>query len=464
MRIGVAYLRMSTDKQEFSIESQLRLIKEYAKKNGILIKEKYIDEGISGRQAEKRPAFMQMISDSSLELFECVLIYDSSRFARNLEQSIVYKSELKRNGVELISITEPTLDDDSSLITDALLGAMNEMYSRKLSKNVKRGMEQKALRGEYLSCAPLGYDRIISGKPLEINDKEAEIVKLIFQKFLNGDSCYGIARDLNKMNIKTKRGNLADRRGVQLILTNVTYKGYLSWTLDGKTIYTKADHKAIIDEETFDLVQAKHNSNERVKKHKGRPAETRKHWMIGLLKCHTCAKGYVYAKGYGGRSARFRCGGFVNATCESPSSIKVEALEKIVLNELENILRDSSLVYSSNIIEPAKIDTVSIDKEIHTLKKSLARAKEAYLEGIDTISEYGENKKILTKKLEELIKKKEVNTVDFNPKMFNDSLEEMLEVLKNDFDIVEKNKIAKTLIDRIVFDAKSKKISLYFFA
>ena len=141
MKQAIAYMRMSTDKQEYSIDSQERLIKNYAKSHGFIIVDTYIDEGISGKLAEKRPAFLKMIDDSSSNKFDTVLIYDSSRFARNLEQSLVYKSVLKRNGVNLVSITEPVFDDDTSLITDALFGAMNEMYVRKLSKNVKRGIK-----------------------------------------------------------------------------------------------------------------------------------------------------------------------------------------------------------------------------------------------------------------------------------------------------------------------------------
>lgn len=122
MKAAVTYMRMSTDRQEHSIDSQERLIKSYANQNNFAILHNYIDEGISGRNAEKRPQFLQMIDDSAKGEFQYVIIYDSSRFARNLEQSLVYKSILKKNGVELVSITEPVLDEDTSLITDALFG------------------------------------------------------------------------------------------------------------------------------------------------------------------------------------------------------------------------------------------------------------------------------------------------------------------------------------------------------
>ncbi len=461
MKIGVAYLRMSTDKQEYSIDSQLRLILDYAQHNNILINKKYIDEGISGRNAEKRPAFMQMINDSFNNKFDCVLIYDSSRFARNLEQAIVYKSELKRNGVELISITEPFVDDDTSLITDALFGAMNEMYSRKLSKNVKRGMEQKALRGEYLSCAPFGYDRIISGKPLQINKFESKIVKLIFNKYLNGQTTFSIAREMNSLGIKTKRGNKIDTRWINRVLNNNTYKGYIKFNINGKTIYRKADHDPIIEDSVFDNVQKLLNANLKVKKYKERPIEYKKHWLTGLLRCKYCNSVFVYAKGYNGRSDRFRCGGYSLGTCLHPSSITVKKIENIVINQLENIISNDNILYSLTLIPKNNIENVLIDKEILKINKALDRSKDAFLDGIDTLEEYKKIKTELSKKLKNLYEQKENNNnVDYNN--FKKNVINTLEIIKSDKDTSEKIKIIKNIINKIIYDKDSNSLSIFF--
>lgn len=166
MKAAVTYMRMSTDRQEHSIDSQERLIKSYANQNNFAILHNYIDEGISGRNAEKRPQFLQMIDDSAKGEFQYVIIYDSSRFARNLEQSLVYKSILKKNGVELVSITEPVLDEDTSLITDALFGAMNEMYSRKLSKMLSAAWNRKPFAGNFAEMSLSGMITIEPRKSL----------------------------------------------------------------------------------------------------------------------------------------------------------------------------------------------------------------------------------------------------------------------------------------------------------
>lgn len=464
MKKSVAYLRMSTDKQEYSIDSQLRLIKAYAERNGYWLMDTYIDEGISGRQAEKRPAFMQMIDDSSKGTFEYVLIYDSSRFARNLEQSIVYKSILKRNGVDLISITEPIVDEDTSLITDALLGAMNEMYSRKLSKVVKRGMEQKALGNEYFSCAPYGYKKPHK-KPLEIIESEAQIVRLVYQKFMEDTSPFKIAQELNALNIKTKRGKCIDKRWVQKILTNVTYKGYMLWKIDDRTYYKKANHPAIIDEDYFDKVQQKYSTNIKRIKHKGRPLEHHKHWLTGVLRCPICDTVYVYAKSYSNRADRFRCGGYVGGRCNISKSYRIPDLEALIINELYSIANDEGRFYNLHFTRiTTTANTNLINKEISQLKKTLKRAKDAYLSEIDTLEEYKENKEKLQGQIEELEKKlSQSNKLPTHKELAN-NINSVLEVLESDKEMLSKIKAVKSLIEKITLDGLTGEMLIYFYA
>lgn len=152
MKIGAAYIRVSTDMQlELSPESQLKAIRDYAKKNDIILSNEFIfrDEGISGRKAEKRPDFMRMIAvaKSKPKPFDVILIWKFSRFARNREDSIVYKSMLRKQcGIDVISISEQLSEDKTSILIEALLEAMDEYYSINLAEEVKRGMTEKARR------------------------------------------------------------------------------------------------------------------------------------------------------------------------------------------------------------------------------------------------------------------------------------------------------------------------------
>lgn len=115
MKTGALYIRVSTDKQEeLSPDAQKRLMLDYARDNGIIITEDsiYWEIGISGRTADKRPSFRQMIAaaKSPEHPYDVILVWKFSRFARNQEESIVYKSLLKKAGVEVISVSEPLPD------------------------------------------------------------------------------------------------------------------------------------------------------------------------------------------------------------------------------------------------------------------------------------------------------------------------------------------------------------------
>ena len=146
MKIGAAYVRVSTEDQiEFSPDSQIKKIKEYAKQNDIILPEEFIfiDEGISGKYAKKRPEFMKMIGTAKMKPkpFDVILVWKFSRFARNRQDSIVYKSMLRKDyNVDVVSITEQLSNDPTSILIEALLEAMDEYYSINLAQEVKRGM------------------------------------------------------------------------------------------------------------------------------------------------------------------------------------------------------------------------------------------------------------------------------------------------------------------------------------
>ena len=137
-KFAAAYIRVSTDDQlEFSLDAQIKALKEYAKRNDMIILKEHIyaDEGISGKRADKRPAFMKMIATSKKKPrpFEVILVHKFDRFARSREDSVVYKSMLKReSGIRVISITEQMEDDKFSVILEAMLEAMAEYYSLNL--------------------------------------------------------------------------------------------------------------------------------------------------------------------------------------------------------------------------------------------------------------------------------------------------------------------------------------------
>ena len=161
-KIAAAYIRVSTDDQvEYSPDAQLAEIRKYASTHSFILPEEFIfvDEGISGKNTGKRPEFNRMIGTAKLKPrpFDAILLWKFSRFARNREDSIVYKSMLRKElGIDVISISEPLTDDKMSIIMEAMIEAMDEYYSVNLAEEVKRGMTEKAKRGGLQSTPSFG--------------------------------------------------------------------------------------------------------------------------------------------------------------------------------------------------------------------------------------------------------------------------------------------------------------------
>lgn len=254
--LAAAYIRVSTEDQlEFSPDSQLKRIQEYVKHHNFSLPENliFIDEGISGRHAKNRPEFMRMIGMAKQKPrpFDIILVWKYSRFSRNRQESIFYKSMLRKEcGIDVISVSEQLSDDPTSILIEALLEAMDEYYSINLAQEVKRGMQEKFSRGGVVSIPPFGYK--MGEKDFEIDEQQAYYVKMMYESFLCGDSCKKIAKRLNEFGVTTKRGNLFETRGVEYILSNPVYTG--KFRRNGSCI-VQGHHEPIIDEITYQKVQ-----------------------------------------------------------------------------------------------------------------------------------------------------------------------------------------------------------------
>ena len=270
MKIAAAYLRVSTERQdEYSLDSQLKLIRDYAAKNDYIVPDEFIfvDDGISGRSAKKRTQFQNMVgwAKEKDRPFEAILVWKFSRFARNQEESIVYKSMLSRCGVSVVSISEPLAEGPFGSLIERILEWMDEFYSIRLSGEVKRGMAEKVSRGEPVTIPSFGYD--IVGKTY-VPNAHAETVRRIYADFLSGKGITAIARELGLEGVRTRRGNKPENRWVQYILENPVYIGKLRWSSDGKANYSRGcasssafladgDHEHIVDLDTWQAVQDK---------------------------------------------------------------------------------------------------------------------------------------------------------------------------------------------------------------
>lgn len=400
-QICAAYLRVSThDQEEFSPDSQLRLIRDYAKQNGMELPEEFIfrDDGVSGRSAEKRPGFQRMIARARQKPrpFDRILVWKFSRFARNQEESVVYKSLLKKEaGVEVVSISEPLLDGPFGGLIERIIEWFDAFYSANLGVEVRRGMEERFSRGLAVSGAPLGY-AYREGRLVPVPE-EAETVRLIYREFLNGVPAASIARRLNVLGLRTKRGGAWEDRTVRYVLKNPVYTGKLRRREGGDGAgerIVKGRHPALIPEEEFEAVRHRLDTLRERGQERTAPPSPSCGALRGLVRCGAC--GAVLVRTGKGMN----CSRYAHGKCGTSHYIGREKLETLVLAALASQL--GTLEYAPRRKERDAGEEALLGKLRQKEQEALARCREAYAAGVDSLEEYRENKAAIAARLDAL--------------------------------------------------------------
>ena len=236
-----AYARDSSQMQAekgLSIPAQLEEIRSWAKEHGYEIIEEFVDDAYSGKDTD-RPAFQQMLSRLKKKRCEAkaIVCWKSSRFARNVEHAAAFRGLLRRRGIELLAVAEPSVDGPTSVIVNTLLDAMNEFFSLQLAEDVLRGQKEAVRQGGAPGgVAPYGYrkerrDGHLAYVPQE---EEAAVVKRIYRLYGEGMSMMDIATLLESEGIPGRRGGKWQSAYIRKILT-VQQKIYLGCLVYGKT-------------------------------------------------------------------------------------------------------------------------------------------------------------------------------------------------------------------------------------
>ncbi|GGH67801.1 serine recombinase [Paenibacillus silvae] len=272
------YARVSTDTEEqlSSYKSQVAYYTELVNKRGDWqLVDIYADEAVTGTQVNKRENFQRMIDDCMNGKIDMVITKSISRFARNTLDTLKYVRMLKEQNVAVFfedeNINTMTMDGELLLV---ILSSVAQQEVENISSNVKKGLKMKMKRGElvgFQSC--LGYDYDVQTKKISVNEKEAEIVRYIFERYIAGYGAHMIAKELTAAGHKTRAGRSIWQDGAILgIVKNEKYKGDL---LQGKTFtvdpiskrrlenygeedqfYIRNHHEAIVSEEIFEKAQA----------------------------------------------------------------------------------------------------------------------------------------------------------------------------------------------------------------
>jgi Site-specific recombinases, DNA invertase Pin homologs len=363
----VIYARYSSDRQtEQSIEGQLRVCYAHAEHCGYNVVGEYIDRAISGT-TDQRPEFQRMIADSAKKQFQYVLVYKLDRFARNRYDSAIYKSRLKKDGVRVISATESIGEGDESILIEALLESMAEMYSRQLSQNTSRGMREMAYKGNFTGGKiPLGYK--VVDKKLVINDDEVNVVKLIFNLYADGVSKTKILKELSERGYKQNGGKDYNFNHLTLILKNTRYIG--KYNYDGIEI----ECPRIVSDEVFEKCQRQQAITKRVMGQ--RPAEDVEYILTGKLFCGKCGTHMIGNSGTGKNGVThyyYACHKKRKTRdCDKKNERKEELERSIIEHTVLFILQPSFLQFIAENVVKSYYDSFG-EREKKALEKELKK-------------------------------------------------------------------------------------------
>lgn len=451
-KIIAIYCRVSTDEQAefgYSIDEQKRLLEEWCKANDYIIYKCYSDRGISGKNIKDRPALKELLSDAKEGKFDMVISWKINRVSRKLEDVLKIVNLLEKNDITFKSYSEPfETDTPAGRMQFQMMALIGEFERGTIAQNVKMGMIAKAKTGNWCWGRVLGYDLVPNNSPeeekkgknkLEINEKEAKIVRFIFNEYSKGKGYKAITNKMNKLGYKTKKGNNFSVGSIRDILTNPVYIGEIrynvrqNWSekrrrnINPNPIRVKGKHEAIIDRELWDKVQLILESK------KGKPSRIYdgEYPLTGILRCPKCGAGMVISRttntladGTKKRIAYYCCGNWKNkgtSVCNS-NTIRVDKANEYVFKKIEELVSNEAMIKAvvKNInkerkdkVKPAKRLLGDIDKELEKLDKRKRKIFEAYEDDILTKEEFQIRKDELNEKIRILEEEKKplLNTI-----------------------------------------------------
>lgn len=383
-RTAVAYARYSSAGQrDVSITQQLQDIRAYAEREGYTLVHEYADHAKSGyTHVENRAQFQAMIAAAAKGSFDTVLCWKVDRFGRNRADSATYKAQLAALGVSVVYVMEPIPPGAAGVLTEGMLEAIAEWYSRNLSENVRRGMSDNAAKCLYNGTTVYGYTGVRNQR-YQINEEQAAVVRQIFQLYIDGYSMASIARILNDAGQRTESGKLFCLNKVHNILKQERYLG----------VYIFGDYRipggmpAIIDKKTWEAAQAM-------------KLKTSRHYeknpvgflLTGKAFCGHCGKPMVGDSGTSKSGAvhyYYSCQSHKRRAGCPKKSVRRDLLENAVVDYLlDHVLCGPQIESIADAILQAQQERVaasplrSMESELHETERKISNINRAIAEGV----------------------------------------------------------------------------------
>jgi len=449
------YARVSSEMQidNFSIAAQLNELENYCLKNNIEIFKKYIDEGYSSKN-DKRPGFKRMIQDSENKCFDMILVHEYSRFASNYELSKSLEDKLKKNNITVISITEKIDNSPSGFFQKLIMQGLAEWRLLNLAQHVKKSQRYMvAEKGLNHGASVYGYNMI--DKKLVINEDEARIIKLIYEKYLSGVGIQKIIRYLLDNNIYTRKGKIFEAPTIRRILKNPKYIGKLQYNNE---IY-KGEHQAIISKEIFGRVQRELRERRCCNyiNHDG-PIISRRserwynYYLLTILYCGKCGANMRITQS-GNKQVKYYCCGRAlryTGACDCTKLYRVEKIE----HEIECILKEF-LDGIINFVPKINTDNTRdiLERRLDKIPAEISRVQDGFLAGIFSIAEAKEKKlQLENEKVQIEIELKNMGEHKFDIEDPKENLLSIWDTFIFTDDICQKREILKSVVEKIYID------------
>ena len=384
---AVIYARYSSDNQrEESIEGQIRECTAYAEKNGITIVKHYIDRAISAK-TDNRPEFQQMIKDSDKKLFDIVLVWKLDRFARNRYDSARYKTQLKKNGVKLMSATEIISEGPEGIILESVLEGYAEYYSADLAEKVVRGQTENILKGRCNGGrGTFGYT-LDSERKFHIDPLASPFVLESFRKYRDGLTMKEIRDWLNENGIKNPVGGAFTYNSVEHMLKNRRYIGELKF----RDVVVPDAIPPIVPLELFEDVQ------EKIAKNKKAPARRKAeddYLLTTKLFCGYCGA-LMFGESGTSRTGEvhryYKCATAKKHKGCKKKTVRKQWLEDLVVNQTMQLVKDDAAMESiiAKVMELQNKENTNIplyEKQLRDAESGIQNMLNAIQAGILTSS------------------------------------------------------------------------------
>lgn len=416
------YLRVSTEMQVdgYSLEAQKNCLKKFAEREELVIAGVYEDAGKSGKSIEGRPAFRRMLSDiESGAGIDYVMVYKLSRFGRNAADILNSLELLQTYDVNLICIEEGIDSSQTSgKLLISVLSAVAEIERENILEQTMNGRREKARQGKW-NGGPAPYGYMIKDEILSINEEEAEIVRTIYDKYVNTRLGYsGIAKYFNLQGIRKTPRKESDieefsAHFIQLLIDNPVYCGKIAYgrrskeRVKGKKNEYKlvkqkeyclvdGQHEGIISEELWQKAQEKRLATGI--KYSSKLGKERAHLLTGIIKCPKCGCG-MYANrvcwtkkdGTYKEVMYYSCSRNKQSRgrhCDYSANLKKTDIEPLVVEVIKKLVQDEEFAVEIKRRIGVQVDTDKIDTELFNYENKLkeVEANKSRLEReIDTL-------------------------------------------------------------------------------